>query len=306
MQPDTTVHRNEHHAWPARPTKAQPTLTTAQQLGSLIKSARDIMRKDKGLNGDLDRLPMLTWIMFLKFLDDMERLREEEAELGGDGLPPDHRAALPLARLGGRRPGHHRRRAARLRQPGRGACAPTARAGRACLPTCAACQSGNGRDRRDVIANVFRGRHQPHGQRLPAARRDQQGQRHPLHRLGGDPHARATSTSRCCARCATRPATRASSTPRGRWCVSWCRRVDPRLGETVLDPACGTGGFLRRVLRASQAAGRHRGEAAHSAGAVDLRPGGQAAALPAGADEPAAARAGVSATSCWATRWPSS
>jgi hypothetical protein len=37
--------------------------TTAQSLGSLLKSARDIMRKDKGLNGDLDRLPMLTWIM---------------------------------------------------------------------------------------------------------------------------------------------------------------------------------------------------------------------------------------------------
>ena len=45
-------------------TERQP-LTTAQRLGSLIKSARDIMRKDKGLNGDLDRLPMLTWIMFL-------------------------------------------------------------------------------------------------------------------------------------------------------------------------------------------------------------------------------------------------
>ena len=38
--------------------KAQATLTNAQQLGSLIKSARDIMRKDKGLNGDLDRLPI--------------------------------------------------------------------------------------------------------------------------------------------------------------------------------------------------------------------------------------------------------
>ena len=50
--------------------KFSQTLTTAQQLGSLIKSARDIMRKDKGLNGDLDRLPMLTWVMFLKFLDD--------------------------------------------------------------------------------------------------------------------------------------------------------------------------------------------------------------------------------------------
>ena len=56
-----------------------PAPTTAQSLGSLIKSARDIMRKDKGLNGDLDRLPMLTWIMFLKFLDDLELQREEEA-----------------------------------------------------------------------------------------------------------------------------------------------------------------------------------------------------------------------------------
>ncbi len=58
----------------ARVKKTAQPLTTAQQLGSLIKSARDIMRKDKGLNGDLDRLPMLTWIMFLKFLDDMEQI----------------------------------------------------------------------------------------------------------------------------------------------------------------------------------------------------------------------------------------
>ena len=57
--------------------------TTAQQLGSLIKSARDIMRKDKGLNGDLDRLPMLTWIMFLKFLDDLEQVEETRAAFGG-------------------------------------------------------------------------------------------------------------------------------------------------------------------------------------------------------------------------------
>ena len=41
------------------------------------------MRKDKGLNGDLDRLPMLTWIMFLKFLDDMEQMREEETKMSG-------------------------------------------------------------------------------------------------------------------------------------------------------------------------------------------------------------------------------
>ena len=64
-------------------TKVQTPLTTAQQLGSLIKSARKTMRKDKGLNGDLDRLPMLTWVMFLKFLDDAERVEETRAALGG-------------------------------------------------------------------------------------------------------------------------------------------------------------------------------------------------------------------------------
>src|SRR6266487_3158971 len=63
-------------------------LTTAQRLGSLLKSARDIMRKDKGLNGDLDRLPMLTWLMFLKFLDDHEQVREQLALLKRERYRP--------------------------------------------------------------------------------------------------------------------------------------------------------------------------------------------------------------------------
>ena len=49
-------------------------------------SARDILRKDKGLNGDLGRLPLRTWIMFLKFLDDLELQRAEEAKLAGKTL----------------------------------------------------------------------------------------------------------------------------------------------------------------------------------------------------------------------------
>src|SRR5947209_14594662 len=69
-------------------TKSVQPLTTAQRLGSLIKSARDIMRKDKGLNGDLDRLPMLTWVMFLKFLDDIEQIHEQRALLGGKSYRP--------------------------------------------------------------------------------------------------------------------------------------------------------------------------------------------------------------------------
>src|SRR5881628_1232672 len=62
--------------------------TTAQQLASLIKSARDVMRKDKGLSTDIDRLPLLTWIMFLKFLDDMEEIEESKAKLRGERYRP--------------------------------------------------------------------------------------------------------------------------------------------------------------------------------------------------------------------------
>ena len=63
--------------------KTNKPVTTAQKLGSAIKSSRDIMRTDKGLNGELDRLPQLTWILFLKLLDDSEKLHEVEAELEG-------------------------------------------------------------------------------------------------------------------------------------------------------------------------------------------------------------------------------
>ena len=59
-----------------------------KSLGRLLKSARDIIRKDKGLNGDLDRLPLLTWVMFLKFLDDLEIQREQEAKLSGKKFKP--------------------------------------------------------------------------------------------------------------------------------------------------------------------------------------------------------------------------
>ncbi len=63
-------------------------VTTPQHLSSIIKSVRDIMRKDKGLNGDLDRIPMITWIMFLKFLDDHEQIREAESKLNSVSFQP--------------------------------------------------------------------------------------------------------------------------------------------------------------------------------------------------------------------------
>jgi type I restriction enzyme M protein len=69
-------------------TKPKLPLTTRDTLSALIGSARKILRKDKGLNGDVDRLPLLTWVMFLKFLDDLETVHAQEAELDGKRYRP--------------------------------------------------------------------------------------------------------------------------------------------------------------------------------------------------------------------------
>ncbi|HLW07931.1 MAG TPA: N-6 DNA methylase [Marinilabiliaceae bacterium] len=69
-------------------TKSVKQETPAQRLSGIIKSCRQIMRKDKGMNGDADRLPMLTWIMFLKFLDDNEQMQEVNAQLEGKKYKP--------------------------------------------------------------------------------------------------------------------------------------------------------------------------------------------------------------------------
>jgi len=55
---------------------ASVPLTAKAQLSAATKRARDILRKDAGLNGDLDRIPQLSWIMFLKCFDDLEQRRE--------------------------------------------------------------------------------------------------------------------------------------------------------------------------------------------------------------------------------------
>lgn len=65
--------------------KAQEPLTSKQQLSSIIKSVRDLLRTDAGLYGDTDRLPQLTWMLFLKLLDDHEIAAEI---VGGDQYEP--------------------------------------------------------------------------------------------------------------------------------------------------------------------------------------------------------------------------
>lgn len=222
--------------------------TTAQSLGALLKSARDIMRKDKGLNGDLDRLPLLTWIMFLKFLDDLEIQREEEAKLGSkkfraaveapyrwrdwaaksDGLTGDEllafinqdETALPQG------PNDSKNR----RGPGLFAYLRTL-------------TSSNGDNRRDVIATVFKGvdNRMKSGYLL----RDVINKIAGIHFTSSDELHTLGALYESMLR-EMRDAAGDSGefyTPRAvvRLMVTV---TNPRLGEQVLDPASGTGGFL--------------------------------------------------------------
>ncbi len=216
--------------------------TTAQALGSLLKSARDIMRKDKGLNGDLDRLPLLTWIMFLKFLDDLERQREEEALLAGvkfrPAIEPPYRWRDWAARADGVT-GDELLAFINKEETVR----PDGRFGAGLFAYLRRLTRANGDDRRDVIATVFKGvdNRMKSGYLLRDVINKVAGihftSSEELHTLG----ALYESMLR-----EMRDAAGDSGefyTPRSvvRLMVAV---TDPRLGETVLDPACGTGGFL--------------------------------------------------------------
>lgn len=67
-------------------------------LSALIERLRKIMRKDKGVDGDAQRLSQIVWLIFLKIFD----FKEEEGELS-DAYEPVIPERIPLARLGGYR-----------------------------------------------------------------------------------------------------------------------------------------------------------------------------------------------------------
>lgn len=57
------------------PTTSTAGTTSQARLSAIIKTARNIMRKDAGLNSDLDRLPQLSWLLFLRAFDAKEAER---------------------------------------------------------------------------------------------------------------------------------------------------------------------------------------------------------------------------------------
>lgn len=224
--------------------------TTAQQLGSLIKSARDIMRKDKGLNGDLDRLPMLTWIMFLKFIDDLEIEQEIKAELEGKKfrpiIEPPYRwrdwAAIETGITGEELidfiNNNEVKQSDGTQMPG-------------LFAYLRGLQGSNGGDRRDVIATVFKGtlNRMVNGYLL----------RDVINKMNGI-HFNSTDEIHTLGRLyeSLLKEMRDSAGDSGEFYTPRpvikfiVEVIDPRLGETVLDPACGTGGFLAEAFEHMQ------------------------------------------------------
>lgn len=228
------------------PKKAEQPKTTAQQLAALIKSARDIMRKDKGLNGDLDRLPLLTWIMFLKFLDDREKLEEARAGIAGKKYKPAVEAPYRWRDWAANKDGiTGDELIAFVNQEE--AVRPDGKRGPGLLAYLRGLQSTNGDRRRDVIATVFEGvnNRMLSGYLLrdvinlvDGIHFDSSEEIHTLARL-------YESMLR-----EMRDAAGDSGefyTPRP--VIQFMVAVtDPKLGEVVLDPACGTGGFLAEAF----------------------------------------------------------
>ena len=214
---------------------------TAQQLKSIIDSARKIMRKDKGLNGDLDRLPMLTWIMFLKLLDDMDKVAEDEALLSGEKYVPVIEApyrwrdwACMEDGITGDELINFVNQEKTIR--------PDGTEGLGLLAYLKGLNH-DGKSRKDVIGNIFSGtvNRMINGYLL----RDVINKVNEIH-FDSTEELNLLGTIYETMLKEMRDAAGDSGefyTPRPvvKFMV---KMIDPRLGETVLDPACGTGGFL--------------------------------------------------------------
>ena len=201
------------------------------------------MRKDKGLNGDLDRLPMLAWIMFLKFLDDMERIEEERTTLAGKDYRPIVDAPYRWRDWAAGSDG--------ITGPdlldflsSEDVELPDGTQGPGLFTYLRTLHGDNGdRERRDVIGTVFRGFtnrmesgyllrdvvnlidgiHFDSSEEVPILGRLYETLLREMRDAAGDSGEFYTPR------------------PVVRFMVD---AVGPQIGETVLDPACGTGGFL--------------------------------------------------------------
>jgi type I restriction enzyme M protein len=225
------------------PRKAKTALTTRENLSALIGTARKILRKDKGLNGDVDRLPLLTWVMFLKFLDDLEIVHEEEAELDGKPYQPIIEAPYRWRDWAAREDGiTGDELLAFISQEQTVRANGSSGQGLFVYLRSLAGESEKG-SQREVVANVFKGiqNRMVSGYLL----RDIVNKIHGIHFSASEEIHTLSHLYESMLREMRDAAGDAGEFYTPRPVVRFMVQVtDPRLGETVLDPACGTGGFL--------------------------------------------------------------
>ena len=214
----------------ARPKKTTPPVSPQAKLAAVIKSARDAMRKDAGLNGDLDRIPQLAWLLFLKAFDGLEVNREV--------TEANHRPAIESPY--------------RWRDWAADPDGPTGEAllelvNGKLLPYLRSLSGTGSHDPRDVLAEVFK---ETNNRMLSGyLLRDVINKVNEINFASSDDIHTMAHLYESMLR-EMRDAAGDSGefyTPRPviRFMV---QQVAPQLGEIVLDPACGTGGFLVEAL----------------------------------------------------------
>ncbi|MBK6959871.1 MAG: N-6 DNA methylase [Gammaproteobacteria bacterium] len=226
-----------------RTKRAKAPLTTRDNLSALIGSARKILRKDKGLNGDVDRLPLLTWVMFLKFLDDLEVVHEEEAELDGKPYHPIIEAPYRWRDWAVREDGLTGDELLAFINQDEGHRADGSWGAGLFAYLRALAGSGEKGSQREVIANVFKGvqNRMVSGYLL----RDIINKINGIHFSSSEEIHTLSHLYESMLREMRDAAGDSGEFYTPRPVVRFMVQVsDPRLGETVLDPACGTGGFL--------------------------------------------------------------
>lgn len=198
---------------------------------TLVKSIQDIMRKDAGVDGDAQRISQLCWLFFLKIIDD----QDQELELMRDGyqspVPAQfqwrHWAANPEGLTG-------KALLAFVNDelfPALKGLKPTGRAG----------------DRRRVVRDVFEDAHNymKSGQLL----------RQVINKINeidfnnlterqhfGDVYEQLLNDLQSAGNAGEYYTPRAVT-------AFMVDRIDPKPGEIIFDPSCGTGGFLTCAMK---------------------------------------------------------
>ena len=80
-----------------------------KNIGNIVKTLQNIMRKDAGVSGDAQRIEQLGWMLFLKILDD----KDEELELIDRTYKSADAGKSAMAEMGGRSGRDYRRRVQR-------------------------------------------------------------------------------------------------------------------------------------------------------------------------------------------------